>query len=204
MEAAVSRYEEALTVDAARYLLARGIDKELAVTFRLGVVHDPMSKHEQYEGWLAIPYLWTDGYTPLAVRFRCLRDHKCKEYKHGKYGQPKGSPNRIFNVGALTGTHPDIHVTEGEMDAIILTKAGLPAVAIPGAQAWADRHAVMLSGFQNVYVWADPDKAGSELLTVIEKDLRDSVRSVRLTEGDVNETYLSGGIDALHEALKRE
>jgi len=62
------------------WLAARGIRKEAADTFRLGGVVDPLPEHEQYRGWLSIPYI---GYTDdrkkkeqiRRLRFRCIPDH---------------------------------------------------------------------------------------------------------------------------------
>jgi 5S rRNA maturation endonuclease (ribonuclease M5) len=47
-----------------------------------------------------------------------------------------------------------------------------------------------------VHVWGDPDQAGAELVNRICRALP-AARGVRLTDGDVTETYLAGGADAL-------
>ena len=60
----------------------------------------------------------------------------------------------------------------------------------------------MFAGFQRVFVWADPDEAGRELADKIQADLP-RAQMVPLSLGDVNETFLRGGVDAINDALDR-
>jgi DNA primase len=95
-------------------------------------------------------------------------------------------------------------VTEGEFDAMVLTMLGLPAVAIPGAKAWRPHHRDMLSGFSRIYVWGDPDDAGAEFAQKVSSQMRTAIK-VKLRDGDVTDTYLAGGRDALADLIdKRE
>lgn len=200
LEEATATYQGAVT-HAATYLKARGIGKAQADTFRLGVVADPAPGHERYRGKLAIPYLDKKG-RPLTIRFRCLEQHDCREQGHGKYlSMPDDTP-RMFNIGAIHAAGDEIHVTEGELDTIILTKLGLSSVAIPGAHLWQGRHRRMLAGFNRIYVWGDPDDAGADFTNKITKALM-RARGVRLRDGDVTDTYLAGGADALLSLIKR-
>ncbi|MFI7315501.1 toprim domain-containing protein [Streptomyces venezuelae] len=146
-------------------------------------------------GRLAIPYLAHDGH-PLTIRFRCLEDHDHRAYRHGKYNTLKDDPPRLYGVDAIHAAGDEIHVTEGELDAITLRRLGLHAVGVPGAALWQPRHRRMLAGFSRVWVWGDPDEAGAELVTRVCRSLR-SARGVRLRDGDVTETYKAGGADAL-------
>lgn len=200
LEEAVSSYQAAVTADAARYLLARGIGRQEAATFRLGVVADPFPGHERFRGMLALPYLSKDGY-PLTVRFRCLQKHEHRDFAHGKYNSMTGDPVRVFNVGAVHRAGDTIHITEGELDAVILEKVGFNAIAIPGAHLWRGHHRRMLAGFNRAYVWGDPDDAGAELVNKITRSLRQA-KGVRLKAGDVTETYLLGGAEALHSLIE--
>ncbi|MEU5403692.1 toprim domain-containing protein [Streptomyces sp. NPDC005963] len=199
LEEAVSTYQTHVTAEAAKYLIDRGIGRDEALAFRLGIVADPAPGHERHRGMLAIPYLGRDG-QPLTVRFRCLSEHNHRDYFHGKYNTIKDDTPRMFNVGAVHRAGDEIHVCEGELDAIILNKLGLPAVAIPGANMWFGRHRRMLAGFSRVWVWADPDDAGAELASKITRALR-SAKSVRL-RADVTDTYLAEGADALSALMK--
>lgn len=200
---AISRYTEALhhDVNGAQYLISRGFTRQIAERFRLGVVRGPMAGHQKYEGMLAIPYL--DGLgEPLTVRFRCISEHDHRAYHHGKYNSLPHDPGRLYNVGALHRAEDVVHLTEGEVDAMTLEVCGLPAVALPGAHAFMARHRKMLAGFSRVYVWGDPDDAGSEMVSKVMSSLRQAV-PVNLIDGDVNETFIGQGKAGVLSLLER-
>ena len=194
LEEATTSYQAALT-GAAGFLAARGISRAAADTHRLGVVVDPLPGHGRFRGFLAIPYLDREG-RPLSLRFRCLQDHNHRDYGHGKYMSITDEPARTFHIPAIHQAGNEIHVCEGEFDAIVLNMIGLHAIAIPGATGWQSRHRRMLAGFNRVWVWGDPDDAGADFTNDVCRGLR-SAKGVRLRDGDVNETYLRGGASAL-------
>lgn len=198
LELAVSRYQAALTADAIGYLVDRGVRKEAAAMFRLGSVVDPIPGHGHMRGMLSIPYLRA-GSLPLSIRFRCIFNHE--HDGHGKYMSLPEEPSRMFNVRAIDEADDEINLTEGEFDAIILTQAGYPTVAIPGVHNWKYRHMRMLAGFSRINVWADPDDAGAEFAERVARALR-TARVLQLREGDVSDTYLSGGEAALREVYE--
>lgn len=203
LEEATATYQAALTADAARYLLGRGIGRAEAATYRLGVVGDhPFPGHERYRGMLAIPYLDRND-APLTIRFRCLQDHDHRTFGHGKYNTIKDDPPRMYGVGSVHKADSVIEVTEGELDRIILEKLGLHAVAIPGASIWQGRHRRMLAGFNRVRIWGDPDDAGAEFTARICRALR-SAKGMRLRAGDVTETYVQEGAEALLSLIKED
>jgi len=202
LETAVQSYQDQLTVDAARYLRSRGVDQELATTFRLGIVTDPVPGHGKYRGMLAIPYLDKDGH-PLTIRFRCLQTHDHRANGHGKYASMFEDPSRVYNIKAIFDAKDEIHITEGEFDTQILTKIGLPAVAIPGAHGWQYHHRRMLAGFSRAYVWRDPDDAGAEFERKVVASMR-AAKGVPLKAGDVSDTYMQGGAEALYALINRE
>lgn len=200
LEEAVSSYEAAMTVEAAAYLLGRGLTEETVLTARLGVVADPIPAHERYKGWLAIPYLIQGQ--PVRVRFRCMANHDHKEFSHGKYGQPTGETILTYGVDDILAPGDTLHVTEGEFDRLILKQCGLPAIAFPGANTFKRHHGRMLAGFNKIYVWGDPDQAGADFITTIVNRLPRSGRGVQLRAGDVTDTYLLGGTEAIYGLLK--
>lgn len=197
LEEAVTTYESALTADEARWLLARGLDEAEVTTARVGVVTDPLPGHERFRGMLAIPYLTVDC-APLTIRFRCIAEHNHRDFKHGKYMSLADDPPRMYNVGAVHRADDELHIAEGEFDGLILQKCGLHAVAIPGAQNWMPHHRRMVAGFSKVWIWGDPDEAGSDFVNKIRKGVRSAV-GVRLnrTDGDVTDIYKAGGRSAV-------
>lgn len=203
LEEATATYQAAHTAASAAYLLARGIDRETATSFRVGVVGtDPAPGHGRYRGRISIPYLDKDGY-PLSMRFRCIENHTCRDFGHGKYLSMVDEPSRVYNIAAVHNADDTIHVCEGEFDAMILTKVGLHAVAIPGVNAWKNHHRRMLAGFSRVWVWADPDDAGADFSQRLTRAMRQA-KGVRLRVGDVTEEYLAGGASTLHALISQE
>lgn len=202
LEEATASYQAAVTADAARYLLARGIDRQTATTHRIGVAADPHPGHERFRDFLTIPYLDRDG-RPLTIRFRCITEHDHRAHGHGKYMSMAGEPARVYNIATIHHADDVIHITEGEFDALILTLVGLPAVAIPGANGWRNHHRRMLAGFTRIWVWGDPDDAGAEFTTKICRTMP-TAKGVRLRHGDVTDTYLTNGPQALHALIRQE
>jgi DNA primase len=198
LELAVAGYETAL-LGAAGYLASRGLTEATARTFRLGVVDQPAPGHQRYAGMLAIPYLHHSGY-PLTVRFRCMVDHEHRDFYHGKYNSLFEDTPRVFNVGTIKRAHSELHITEGEFDAMVLEQIGLNAVAIPGAALWANHHRVLMLGFSRVWVWGDDDEAGAMFVNKIQHSLRQAV-GVTVRGGDVNSLYLTGGEQALLDLI---
>lgn len=194
MAEATSRYQESLTPEAAEYLRARGLRDGTVLVARLGVVVDPLPGHEHLRGWLSIPYL--AGGHPVGLRFRCLRNHD--HSSHGKYMSIADEEIRLYQATPVHQIGATVHITEGELDALVLAQAGLPAIGVPGAHSWRPRHTRMLSGTGEALVWGDPDKAGTEFATKLCKELRQA-RPVRLDPaiGDVTDTYVTAGLEAL-------
>lgn len=209
LEEATTQYQASLTDEAAGYLESRGLGLSVQLSARLGVVDDaPFPGHHRVKGWLSIPYLDHQG-LPLALRFRCLSSHDHADPygkgdgtgRHGKYMSSFGDTPRIYNVGAIhraAVTGDPIEIAEGEMDALLLESLGFHAVAIPGVQTWQKHTYVAFKGFNVIRVWADGDDAGAVLAERITRSLYNA-RAVKLTEGDVGETYLKGGAEALFE-----
>ncbi len=181
MQEAVEHYQNrSEAVDG--WLASRGIAPETADTYRLGGVRDAFPGHERVEGWLAIPYLGydQDGVEQvLSIRFRCIPElvHPgltCKECGHGKYQGMPGEHARMFNVRAIKNAGDEIHLTEGELDAVVLGQAGFDAVAMPGSTQWRRHHGRMLAGFNRIYIWADPDEAGAKFAADVLQSCRNA------------------------------
>lgn len=202
LDEALRKYEAVLRQDdeAVLFLKDRGLTEEIVSTHRLGVVGDDcLPEHRRFIGWLVIPYLGLDG-RPVQVRFRCLKQHD--HIGHGKYMTLEGDPARVYHVQSIVLADSDIHVTEGEIDAIVLSMLGYPAVAIPGASGFRSHHRRMLAGFSRVFVWGDPDEAGAQFASKVTRMMSQAL-SVRLKHGDINESFLSGGEAAISAALDK-
>lgn len=153
---ATERYAEQIDL-AGPFLTGRGITKEAASAARLGVVHDPMPTHERFRGHLAISYVTPVG-GAVAMKFRCIADHICKDVGCQRYDQPSGQKVHLYNAGLLATTKADVvAVCEGELDAILCThELGIPAVGT-AAGTWLDHYPRCFADFEEVIIIADHD-----------------------------------------------
>ena len=163
----------------------------------LGVVPDDDPDYAEHAGWITIPYITPGGMVDLRFRRPPESDHPAK------YKSLPGSQHRIYNPAAVLAGGDNIYITEGEMDAMILTQVGLSAVAIPGATAWKKPFAYALQGFNTITICedGDDDGAGRNLTRAIVRDL-EWARTIRFDGHDVNSYYLEHGGVALLEKVQ--
>jgi DNA primase len=211
-EQAASIYQQDLAGDtsAQAYLAKRGLGPAALGTFRLGVVHRPLVGHEGYAGRLAIPYLTPAGVVNL--RFRCLQSHDCGETvlwtdKNGKphtctkYLSIDGAGTNLYNVLDLKKDSPSIVVAEGEIDAMSWSLAGVPAVGLPGVDAWQEHFGRCLEDFDVIYAAGDSDTAGRKLNSLLAKKTK--ARPLRFPPGeDSNSIYAREGADGLRRLIE--
>ena len=191
---------------AEEYLASRGLGypsiKEDVGMFLLGYVEDPLPGHEMHRGSLAIPYLrWSQhhGWAVVSIRFRCIQDHE--HQGHGKYMTQAGDRPRLYNTMALLKTSTNIAITEGEIDAITAQIAGIPAVGVPGAEAWQRYFREPFLGYKNVFVLADGDEPGLKFANTVAKTLPNA-KVIPCPPGtDVNSLVIEQGPRALMERL---
>lgn len=170
----------------------------------MGLVSEafPDSGHDFQKGRLAIPYVTPTGI--VQIRFRAI------PYT-GIPGDPEPSPKMkseagagttIYNVNALTGTTTTLALCEGEFDTMSAHQAGIPAIGIPGANAWQHVFALALK-FRKVIVLADNDDHG-EGLKFAEK-VQEDVRGARIVlmdkDEDVNSFLVKNGEEALRKKV---
>lgn len=206
----VDHYQKALnsgsdlSVTAVNYLKNRGITKETAEFFRLGLVENPLpeSGHDFQTGRLSIPYITNTGI--VQIRFRAI-PHS------GIPGDPEDSPKMkseagagltIYNVNDLRNDKGMIAVCEGEFDTISAHQADIPAIGIPGANAWQSLYSRILR-FRKVVILADNDDHGEgfKFAEKVQSDTR-GARIVLMPKGhDVNSFLVEEGAEALRDKV---
>lgn len=160
----------------------------------LGVVADPLPGHERFANRLVIPYVTPTGV--VDIRFRSLGPEE------PKYLGLPGTQTRLYNVQALGLAGDFIAVTEGEIDAITLwLKCGVPAIGVPGANAWKKHYTRLLHDFEKVYIFADGDQPGSEFAKLVSKEIQNTV-ILQMPDGeDVNSMFLQVGAGYFQQKL---
>ena len=112
-----------------------------------------------------------------------------------------GAGSTIYNVGALTSTATTIAICEGEFDTMSAVQAGIPAIGIPGANAWQGVFARALQ-YRKVIVLADNDDHGEGLKFA--KQIQENVRNTRIVLMDQGEDVNSFLVKHGEEALKKK
>lgn len=204
LKEAALRYAQELSPQALVVLAERGISEEVASRFHLGTVTDPINGHEMYEGWISIPYM-TALDMCVGYKFRRLDDGK------PKYGSPTGQKAHLYNVTDTTILSPHIVVCEGELDTVITSGVlGIPAVGVPGVQAWKSHYPKLFTGYDTVFVVGDNDikedgsNPGAEFAKRVASEIINS-QIVQLPPGmDINDYYLAHGADATRALLVGE
>ena len=201
---AAQRYAQEITPEAIVALEERGISEEVAALYSLGTIVEPMNGHELYDGWISIPYITALSHC-VGFKFRRLDDGK------PKYGSPTGQKAHLYNVVDTTILSKHIVVCEGELDTVIVSGVlGIPAVGVPGVQAWKPHFAKLLSGYDAVYIVGDNDvkEDGSNPGADFSKRVSQEVLNgqiVHLPAGmDINDYYLAHGADATKALLVGE
>jgi len=198
---AAQRYAQQISPEALAVLAGRGISEEVAALYMLGSVVDPMNGHEMQDGWISIPYITAMNHC-VGFKFRRLDDGK------PKYGSPTGQKAHLYNVVDCTILSKHIVVCEGELDTVIVSGVlGIPAVGIPGVQAWKPHFAKLLNGYDSVYIVGDNDikedgsNPGAEFAKRVASEVLNSV-IVTLPPGlDINDYYLAYGAEATKTLL---
>jgi len=194
LEAAV-QYNKDLSEAGVKFLADRGISKEIADQYLLGSITSPVAGHENYKGWLSIPYLTVMGHC-VGFKFRRLDEGK------PKYGAPLGQKGHLYNVSDIIISSEYIAICEGELDTIICSAVlGVPAVGVPGVQAWKAHFTRMFTGYGRVYVIGDNDlkddgtNPGAEFSRMVSQEIGNAT-IVSLPAGmDLNDLYLAKGIE---------
>jgi len=196
---AATAYHSQMSPDALEYLARRGLGAEVADAFLLGHVSSPLDGHDHMAGRLVIPHIGPAG-NVYDLRFRCIAHEDCKEAGcKSKYMGLPGLQTRTFNTRAIALAGDELHVTEGEIDAMSLAAAGFQAIGIPGVNALPKHFPRMVAGFSSLTLWADGDDAGRGLAERVARVVPTVRILVMRTGMDVNSILMEGGADALRK-----
>lgn len=180
-----------------RYWAERGIDADLIVKYRIGLVGKDCSLDwKQYVGRYSIPYLTRSGVVTL--RFR----RNGNDDGGPKYLSLPGDVARLYNVGVLLHDGTTLAITEGEIDAVTLTEyAGIPAIGVPGVANWKPVFNRLVGNYDRVLCVGDGDDAGRSFAETLAEELE--AVPVFMPDGyDVNTYWMEHGPMELRELLE--
>jgi DNA primase len=154
-----------------------------------------------YDGWISIPYITAMNHC-VGFKFRRIDDGK------PKYGSPAGQKAHLYNVTDVLLQSPYIVVCEGELDTVITSgMVGIPAVGVPGVQAWKPHFAKLFNGYDTVYVVGDNDvkedgsNPGMEFAKRVANEILNSTIVILPPGMDINDYYLAHGQEATRALL---
>jgi len=186
LETLVLRHQTSAT-NLLPYLAGRGLGVAAVDRYRLGYVDPADDVPRRYWHRMAVPYVTPTGV--VQIRYKCILDHDHKAVSCSKMLGDAGVEVTLYNPGTLLDTSGPVVLVEGEPDVwAVETIAGLPAVGIPGAQAWK-RHPYWARCFVglDLILFADGDAAGDDLAATIAADLPE-LHVVRAPDGaDAND-----------------
>jgi DNA primase len=162
---------------ALKWLLSRGLTSSTIRRAKLGFDRDHLA--------INIPYINPDG---------SIRMNRLRMLNHGymKYWTPAGQGTHLYQV--VNSRLPQVWITEGEFDALILEQIGFPAVGYAGTQAFKPEWKYLFSYTKKITVVADGDEQGlnsARRVASVLGPLVDAIRVVDMPQGlDVTDLNL--------------
>jgi DNA primase len=192
LETSATRYNRSLW-RVEDYLEGRGLSLDFADDNLLGYVDDPLPGQEQFRGRLSIPYITRAGCVNL--KFRTL-----EEDDGPKYLNLSGFETNLYHVESFFAAKDFICVTEGEIDALSLLSAGIPAVGVPGVKAWKPFYRRCFEDFPIIYGFCDGDEPGRDFGQFLAREIK--ARPILMPQGeDVNSMLVNEGPEWLRERI---
>jgi twinkle protein len=122
---------------------------------------------DSYKGkdWIYFPSYKND----VLVRYKILAVQR-QDGKKAPVLQPAGAMPCLFGWQSLTGNESSITIDEGEINAMSLSHYGYPALAVPIGAGGGDKHRWVenefddLEIFDTIYIRADNDKPGEDMI----------------------------------------
>ena len=158
-----------------------------------------------YASVLRMPYKDENGNT-LRVRRRLVL-HKATRARDMRFRWARGQGLYLYGLWRLSEMRKAgwVLLVEGESDCHSAWLHDIPALGVPGAEAWRSEWAVHLDGL-DVYVWQEPDMGGETFVSSLQRDLpKAKVLTPPKGVKDLSEAHIQGrDVVALVERLKAE
>ena len=174
------------------FLAGRGINEKTASLYRVAANVKGSSTY------IALPYI-RDGEL-INIKERNIDDKKDTR-------QQAGAEPCLFGWHTIDPSERFVVITEGEFDSMILTQCGIPALSCNAGVnnlGWIENDYAALERFSRIVIWYDSDEAGQKAAPIVGKRLgEERVMYVKSELKDANDTFLSGGAEAVFAELER-
>ena len=178
------------------YLKERGISEDTAKTLGVCSGRKFFKKSGTELDAIGFPYRHQGRVT--AIKWRSI---STKEFTQD------GSAQTLFLADKIEPGQ-DIVITEGELDAVIVSGVlGIPAVGCPGVANWKSHYPRLFNGYDTVYVVGDHDvkedgsNPGAEFNRRVASEVMNAT-IVNLPAGlDITDYYLQNGYDKTRRLL---
>lgn len=187
------------------YLKAAGVEEDTMV--RSGLFYDDGTC--RYINRVTIPIKNEYGKI-ISFTGRDVTGEAKSKYMHGKTSPIFKKSNLVWNlsdVRKLISEQDRVIVCEGQMDAIAVTEAGIPAVSILGSKISENQLRLISKLTNNIYMLFDSDKAGEEGLLqsfkmISELELESVFYSVTLPGGkDPDDFIREKGVESFNALI---
>ncbi len=199
----VEKYHQALPDRIKKYLNDRGITNDIINKYKLG--------WGSFYGkqWITIPIKNIDG------NFIFLKLRQDPEKGNKKVTFPSGIKAQVYEWDILKSAKDKIVICEGELDMLVLTSRGMPAItSTHGAGTFKQKWVEKIGKFKKIYVCFDNDDAGRNGADRVVKMLGVTGSEIYLTTlpkevgkgGDITDYFTkhNGNLDELLHKLSKQ
>jgi replicative DNA helicase len=173
----------------ALYSYLRDHDYSAKDILATGLCHEAdTSIVDALAGMITIPYHIAGNVVAIRGRTWPYTDDDFANWEDSRYDPPKvkyktcgGTSARLYGVDSLWG-QPEVFITEGEFDALVLSQEGFSAVGVPGANTWQDNWDDYFTEMRRVWIVFDRDAAGERAAIKLMDRLGVKARRVMLSE----------------------
>lgn len=202
LEEAARYYHECLgdNIEALKWLKhERGLTRETIIEHRIGWADGNLYRHLRDQGFATrdiknTGLIHEDRINQTLVDF--LRGVVTIPYHSagncvmvrgkeigGKYLTPPGQKTRLYNSDCTWGAE-EVVVTEGELDALVVSQLGFATVGVPGANTWQNHWDDYFIDAKRVYLVFDNDEAGKTGAAKVQSRLGHKARVVEMPEAE--------------------
>jgi DNA primase len=187
------------------YLKASGVEEDTMV--RSGIFYE--DGNCRYINRITIPIKNEYGKI-ISFTGRDVTGEAKSKYMHGKGSSVFKKSNLVWNLSTvrkMISEQDRVVICEGQMDAIAVTEAGIPAVSILGSKISETQLKLIAKITNNIYMLFDSDKAGEEGLLqsfkmISDMDLESVFYSVTLPKGKDPDDYIrENGIQSFNSLI---